>query len=100
MRCQLLAKQGAHMVDAMPPRVGSSWVGVCGMECARGSGSGAARTPRQSYSHSWAMAHAAPASSAGVERVFSAAGKMHSDLRKSLGDSSLQHSIFACFNTE
>ena len=42
----------------------------------------------------------APASSAGVERVFSAAGKMHSDLRKSLGDSSLQHSIFACFNTE
>ena len=36
---------------------------------------------------------AAPASSAQVERVFSAAGKMHSDLRKSAKDSSPQHSI-------
>ena len=32
---------------------------------------------------------AAPASSAGVERVFSAAGKMHSDLQKSARDSTL-----------
>ena len=31
---------------------------------------------------------AAPASSAIVERVFSAAGKMHSDLRKSMKDDS------------
>ena len=36
---------------------------------------------------------AAPASSAGVERVFSAAGKMHSDLRKSMSDDSLKHSL-------
>ena len=45
---------------------------------------------------------AAPASSAGVERVFSAAGKMHSDLRKvkAMKDSSLQHSIIAAYNTD
>ena len=43
---------------------------------------------------------AAPASSAGVERVFSAAGKMHSDLRKAMKDSSLQHSIVAAYNTD
>ena len=43
---------------------------------------------------------AAPASSAGVERVFSAAGKMHSDLQKSAKDSTLEHSLFAAFNTD
>ena len=43
---------------------------------------------------------AAPFSSAGVERVFSAAGKMHDDLRKSEKDSTLEHSLFAAFNTE
>ena len=43
---------------------------------------------------------AAPASSAGVERVFSAAGKMHDDLRKSMSDSMLKHSLFAAFNTD
>ena len=43
---------------------------------------------------------AAPASSAGVERVFSAAGKMHSDLRKAMKDNSLQHSIIAAYNVE
>ena len=43
---------------------------------------------------------AAPASSAGVERVFSAAGKMHGDLQKSAKDSTLEHSLFAAFNTE
>ena len=32
---------------------------------------------------------AAPASSAGVERVFSAVGKMHGDLQKSAKDSTL-----------
>ena len=44
---------------------------------------------------------AAPASSAGVERVFSAAGKMHSDLQKqkSAKDTTLEHSLFAAFNT-
>ena len=43
---------------------------------------------------------AAPASSAGVERVFSAAGKMHGDLQKSAKDSTLKHSLFAAFNTD
>ena len=43
---------------------------------------------------------AAPVSSAGVERVFSAAGKMHSDLQKSAKDSTLEHSLFAAFNTD
>ena len=43
---------------------------------------------------------AAPASSAGVERVFSAAGKMHGDLQKSAKDSALEHTLFAAFNTE
>ena len=36
----------------------------------------------------------------GVERVFSAAGKMHDDLRKSEKDSTLEHSLFAAFNVE
>ena len=43
---------------------------------------------------------AAPASSAGVERVFSAAGKMHGDLQKAAKDSTLEHSLFAGFNTD
>ena len=43
---------------------------------------------------------AQPASSAGVERVFSAAGKMHDDLRKSAKDDTLEHSLFAAFNTD
>lgn len=43
---------------------------------------------------------AAPASSAGVERVFSAAGKMHGDLSKSAKDDTLEHSLFAAFNTD
>ena len=43
---------------------------------------------------------AAPASTGGVERVFSAAGKMHGDLQKSAKDSTLEHSLFAAFNTE
>ena len=43
---------------------------------------------------------AAPFSSSGVERVFSAAGKMHDNLRKSMKDSTLEHSLFAMQNTE
>ena len=39
-------------------------------------------------------------SSAGVERVFSAAGKMYSDLRKSMKDDSLKHSLFTALNTK
>ena len=38
---------------------------------------------------------AAPASTAGVERVFCAAGRMHSDLRKSMKDSTLENSLFS-----
>ena len=44
---------------------------------------------------------AAPASTGGVERVFSAAvGKMHNDLQKSAKDTTLEHSLFAAFNTD
>ena len=43
---------------------------------------------------------AAPASSAGVERVFSAASEMHGDLSKSAKDTTLEHSLFAAFNTD
>ena len=45
---------------------------------------------------------AAPASSgsAGVECVFSAAGKMHADLKKSAKDSTLEYSLSAAFNTD
>ena len=39
-----------------------------------------------------------PASSAGVERIFSAAGKMH--LKKSAKDTTLEHSLFAAFNAD
>ena len=41
-----------------------------------------------------------PATSAGVERLFSKAGKMHSDLAASMNDNSLQHSLFAFKNTD
>ena len=34
------------------------------------------------------------------ERVFSAAGKMHGDLSKSAKDTTLEHSLFAAFNTD
>ena len=43
---------------------------------------------------------AAPASSAGVERVFSAAGKMHGDLSKKANADTLEASLFAAFNTD
>ena len=42
---------------------------------------------------------AAPASSGGVERAFSAAGKMHDDLKKSAKDDTLESSLFAMQNT-
>ncbi|KAK3255986.1 hypothetical protein CYMTET_34858 [Cymbomonas tetramitiformis] len=42
---------------------------------------------------------AVPASTAGVERIFSAAGQMHSDLRKSTKEETLQHSLMAALNT-
>jgi hypothetical protein len=41
-----------------------------------------------------------PASSAGVERLFSRAGRMHDDLRSAMDDGTLQHALFASQNTE
>ena len=43
---------------------------------------------------------AAPASSAGVERLFSAAGKMHDDLKNSSNNDTLEASLFAMKNTD
>ena len=42
---------------------------------------------------------AALASSAGVECVLSAAGNMHDDLRTSMSEFVLKHSLFAAVNT-
>jgi hypothetical protein len=39
-----------------------------------------------------------PASSAGVERMFSRAGKMHDDLKASQADTTLEHSLLAAAN--
>jgi hypothetical protein len=41
-----------------------------------------------------------PASSAGVERMFSKAGKLHDDMKKGQEDDTLEHSLFAAANTE
>ncbi|KAK3245175.1 hypothetical protein CYMTET_45239 [Cymbomonas tetramitiformis] len=41
----------------------------------------------------------APASTAGVERAFSAVTDMHSDLRRSLQEGTIQHSLMAAMNT-
>ena len=56
--------------------------------------------PRQDGQAVLCRTYAAPASSAGVERVFSAAGKMHGDLSKSVKDTTIEHSLFAAFNTD
>ena len=41
-----------------------------------------------------------PATSAGVERFFSKAGKLHDDMKKAQEDETLQHSLFAAANAE
>ena len=41
-----------------------------------------------------------PASSAGVERLFSKAGKLYGDEKKGQEDETLEHSLFASANTE
>ena len=41
-----------------------------------------------------------PASSAGVERMFSKAGKLYDDEKKGQEDESLEHALFASANTE
>ena len=40
-----------------------------------------------------------PATSAGVERMFSKAGKLHDDKKKGQKDDTLEHSLFAGANT-
>ena len=40
----------------------------------------------------------APGTSAGVERLFSKAGSMHHDLKGSMEDGSLEHSLIAIAN--
>ena len=42
---------------------------------------------------------AAPATPAGVERIFSAAGRMHGDEQKKMTATFLEFSLFACHNT-
>ena len=57
---------------------------------------------RKDFPHLAKMAReflATPASTAGVERIFSACGQMHSDLRKSTSEQTLQHSLMAAINT-
>ena len=41
-----------------------------------------------------------PATSAGVERMFSKAGKLYDDEKKGQEDESLEHTLFASANTE
>ena len=41
-----------------------------------------------------------PATSAGVERMFSKAGKLHDDMKKGQQDDTLEHSLFAAANAE
>ena len=41
-----------------------------------------------------------PASSAGVERMFSKAGKLHDDMKKGQDDDSLEHAMLASANCE
>ena len=41
-----------------------------------------------------------PASSAGVERMFSKAGKLHGEDKASQEDGTLEHCLFASANTE
>ena len=44
--------------------------------------------------------HAEPAASAGAERLFSAAGRAHHDLKGAMEDNSLEHELLALANTE
>eukprot|EP00873_Tetraselmis_striata_P005051 jgi/Tetstr1/425315/TSEL_015765.t1 len=46
------------------------------------------------------LCHEFPATSACVERLFSAAGRMHSDLKKSTSDTTLEHSLLVHKNLE
>ena len=50
--------------------------------------------------HNKALCLAVPATSAGVERMFSAAGRVFSDLRQAMKDTLLEAILFAKFNTE
>tara|TARA_B110000027_G_scaffold83344_1_gene88494 strand:- start:88 stop:564 length:477 start_codon:yes stop_codon:yes gene_type:complete len=68
------------------PRAGEE----CGGEaCGRAKGTEAKESKWSALAKMVKQYFAAPASSTGVERVFSAAGKMHGDLQKSGKDSTL-----------
>ena len=44
--------------------------------------------------------HSEPASSAGAERLFSAAGRAYHDLKGAMNDNSLEHELLALANTD
>eukprot|EP00873_Tetraselmis_striata_P013611 jgi/Tetstr1/433875/TSEL_023055.t1 len=44
--------------------------------------------------------HAFPATSAGVERLFSAAGRMHNDFKKSTSETTLEHALIVYKNLD
>ena len=76
----------------------------CGGEaCGRAKGTEAKESKWPALAKMVKQYFAAPASSKGVERVFSAAGNMHGDLQEvgqGLNAGSLEHSLFAAFNTD
>ena len=48
----------------------------------------------------WRQFHACPASGGGIERVFTAAGKQHDDLKKKTMDKTLESTLKAGINTK
>ena len=48
----------------------------------------------------WRQFHACPASGGGIERVFTAAGKQHDDLKKKTIDKTLESTLKAGLNTK
>ena len=48
----------------------------------------------------WKQFHSAPATSAGVERIFSKAGRNHGDLRKSMEEGTLESALKAGVNSK
>ena len=50
--------------------------------------------------HGTPIPYGEPGSSAGAERLFSAASRAHHDLKASMGDASLEHQLLALANTD
>ena len=48
----------------------------------------------------WRQFHGCPGSGGGIERVFTAAGKQHDDLKKSTMDKTLESTLKAGMNTK